>query len=212
MAYPTPIAAALSGATVRQLQYWRDSDLLRPELGKPARRALYSFPDVVALRTFVFLRERVSLQLVRKAVGTLRHLGNLDHLAAYRLGTDQGRVVLIEPGPTAMDLTGAPGQYRIEAAMRDVLSPFTNVQGSTVVDLRRPRRHLEVDPETHGGYPVIAGTRLQFDLVASLVDDGVPPAEVRAFYPSVTAAAARDAAAFARLVECFREGGMPSAA
>jgi uncharacterized protein (DUF433 family)/DNA-binding transcriptional MerR regulator len=212
MAYPTHIAAALSGASLRQLQYWRESDLLVPELGKSGGRVLYSFSDVVALRTFVFLREEASLQLVRKAVGSLRDLGNLDHLATYKLRTVGDRIVLVEPSGRVLDLTGTPGQYRIEAVMGDVLRPFTNMQGATVVDLRNPRRHLVVDPETQGGYPVIAGTRLQFDLIASLVHDGVPPGEVKNFYPSVSAAAARDAADFARLVERFREGGMPSAA
>lgn len=214
MAYPTHIAAALSGATLRQLQYWRESDLVEPELGKASGRHLYSFPDVVALRSFVFLRETASLQLIRKAVGGLRYLRNLDHLACYQLAVDAegSRIVLVEEGGGVVNLSGALGQYRIAAAMRDVLRPFKNMQGAKVVDLRRPRRHLVVVPETHGGYPVIEGTRVQFDLVASLVADGVAPGEIREFYPSVTAAAARDAAAFGRLVDAFREGGMPSAA
>jgi uncharacterized protein (DUF433 family) len=111
-----------------------------------------------------------------------------------------------------MDLTGAPGQYRIAGSMSEVFGRFTNMQGATVVDFRQPRRHLSVDPETQGGYPVIVGTRLEFDLVASLVEDGVAPAEVKQFYPSVSAAAARDASDFARLVELYRDGRMPSAA
>jgi uncharacterized protein (DUF433 family) len=197
---------------VRQLQYWRDSDLLEPEFGKSGGRLLYSFPDVVALRTFVFLREQASLQLIRKAVGALRDFGNLDHLSAYVLVSDGERIVLREPSGDAVDLTGAPGQYRVPGTMQDDFRRFTNRQGDTVVDLRKPRRRLCVDPETHGGYPVIAGTRLQFDLVSSLVDDGVAPEEVKAFYPSVGPAAARDATEFAHLVARYRDGKLPSAA
>ena len=212
MPYPSHIAAALSGASLRQLQYWRESSLLAPEFGKPSGRLLYSFPDVVALRTFVFLRENASLQLIRKAIGNLRELGNLDHLAEYKLISDDDRIVLADPSGEVMGLTGTPGQYRIAAAMGDVFRRFVNMQGAEVVDLRKPRRHVAVDPETHGGYPVIAGTRLQFDLVASLVEDGVAPGEIVEFYPSVSAAAATDAVEFARLVQRFRDGGMPSAA
>lgn len=212
MPYPSHLAATLSGASVRQLKYWRASKLLVPELGKTGGRHLYSFPDVMALRTFVFLRENESLQLIRKAILSLRDFGNLDHLATYRLASDGHRIILAEPTGEAMDLTGTPGQYRIAGSLGDMFSRFTNMQGATVVDLRQPRRHLRVDPDTHGGYPVIAGTRLQFDVVASLVQDGVPPAEIKEFYPSVSAAAARDATDFARLVECYRDGRMPSAA
>jgi DNA-binding transcriptional MerR regulator len=66
MPYPSHLAATMSGASVRQLQYWRESKLLVPEFGKTGGRLLYSFADVVALRTFVFLRESASLQLIRK--------------------------------------------------------------------------------------------------------------------------------------------------
>jgi uncharacterized protein (DUF433 family) len=212
MPYPSPIAATLSGASLRQLQYWRESRLLVPEFGKAGGRLAYSFPDVLALRTFVYLRESTSLQAIRKAVGKLREFGNLEHLASYKLWSDDGRIVLIEESGGVMDLTHAPGQYLITATMGQVLKQFVNMQGATVVDLRRPRRHVAVDPDTHGGYPVIIGTRLQFDLVSSLVEDGVPPTEIRDFYPSVSAAAARDAADFAKLVQRYKDGGMPSAA
>jgi DNA-binding transcriptional MerR regulator len=91
VAYPTELTAALSGATVRQLAYWRRSNaagerLLVPELRQAGRPLLYSFRDVIALRTFVYLRGEHSLQKVRKAVSTLRDLGNREHLAAYYPG------------------------------------------------------------------------------------------------------------------------------
>ena len=57
MAFPPEVAAALSGASVRQLAYWRlaksDEPLLAPELHEPRSRVSYSFRDVVALRAFV---------------------------------------------------------------------------------------------------------------------------------------------------------------
>src|SRR5664280_636981 len=69
MAFPPEVAAALSGASVRQLSYCRlaksDEPLLAPEFHEPRSRVSYSFRDVVALRAFVFLRSRrVSLQRV----------------------------------------------------------------------------------------------------------------------------------------------------
>jgi uncharacterized protein (DUF433 family)/DNA-binding transcriptional MerR regulator len=211
VAYPTYLAATLSGASLRQLQYWRSQELLVPEL-RPAsgNRVLYSFKDVVALRTFVYLREQESLQLIRQAIGTLRGLGNLEHLSQYTLVADGKRIVLVEPDAMT-DLTNRPGQM-VATYMRDVYAEFDNMQGARVVNLLKPRELVSVDPGLHGGYPVIAGTRVQYDLVASLIEDGVPAEEVVEFYPSVSADAARDAAAFARLVAEYRNGGVPSAA
>jgi uncharacterized protein (DUF433 family)/DNA-binding transcriptional MerR regulator len=208
--YPSYLAATLSGASLRQVQYWRDQKILRPELGRSGGRVLYSFRDVVALRAFVYLREEVSLQLIRKAIGTLRDFGNAGHISSYKLVASGGRIVLV--GEEAMmDLTKNPGQY-VAVFMRDVFAPFINMQGAQVVDLLRPRELVTVDPDMQGGYPVIAGTRIQFDLIASLVVDGVLPEEVGDFYPSVTAAAAIDAVSLAEIVADYREGRMPSAA
>lgn len=212
MPYPSPVAAALSGASLGQLQYWRaggDSALLAPELPRAGGRVLYSFRDVIALRTFVFLRESVSLQRVRKAVSTLRELGNTAHLSQYRLVTEGSSIVLLPPdGDVAIDLVEQPGAGRLAGTLGEVFAPFTNQRGDQVVDLLRPRRHLAVDPETLGGYPIVSGTRVAFDSVASLVRDGVGPAEIKGFYPSVSAAGARDATDFADEVDRYRSGDL----
>lgn len=225
MAYPTHIAATLSGASLRQLAYWRrphgDGPLLAPELGTDGGRLLYSFRDVVALRTFVYLRESLPLQRIRKAVASLRgltadergvdeHGFSVTHLSQYELYAAGDSVVWRRPDGF-VDLVENPGSYRLQAVMEDVFGPFRNMQGADVVALFEPRPNVQVDPETQGGYPVIKGTRIEFDLVSSLVRDGLPPAEVSDFYPAVTAAAARDAVEFADLVDAYRSGSVAAA-
>ena len=67
------LAAALSGATVNQLRHWRSprtGPLLVPEIAT-GPGVVYSFQDVLALRTFVRLRENASLQKIRAAIGNL---------------------------------------------------------------------------------------------------------------------------------------------
>ena len=99
VAYTTKMAAALSGATTSQLRHWRRQTdvgvVLVPEVAR-SPRALYSFRDVPALRTFVHLRNSSSLQKIRTALGTLRNLGERDHLSSYRLVTD-GRTIQRAP-------------------------------------------------------------------------------------------------------------------
>jgi DNA-binding transcriptional MerR regulator len=90
LSYAPKLAAALSGATIRQLAYWRKPGpdgqaVLTPEYSA-TRPIDYSFRDVIALRTCVRLRQEASLQKIRRALDALRvDLGLRDHLASYQL-------------------------------------------------------------------------------------------------------------------------------
>lgn len=202
MAYSAAMAAALSGNTQRQLAYWRARSgdrepLLLPEYAE-GRRAWYSFQDVLALRTVAFLRTEVSLQKIRRAVSTLRDLGNREHLATYQLVGGESTVVwVVEGGEEFVDLVRQPGQ-QVMAQMSDVLRPFINRVDQQVLDLFEPLEQVRVNPEVLSGHPVVAGTRIPVELIAGLVDDGLEPAKVAEYYPGVSADAARDAVSFAR--------------
>ena len=203
MAYPTRMTAALSGATVSQLRHWRHArtgPLLSPEVAT-SPRVLYSFRDILALRMFVRLRKNASLQRIRAAVQNLRQLGDREHLASYTLVADEaGRIRLLTAGE-AVDLVEYPGQLLLP--LEAALEPFMARAGVLVPDLFRPRPNLAVDPETQGGIPVIAGTRVPYDAVASLMRDGVTPEQIDSYYPGVTADAAKDALDFARYVDSY---------
>jgi uncharacterized protein (DUF433 family)/DNA-binding transcriptional MerR regulator len=203
--YATKMAAALSGATVSQLRHWRSArtgPLLSPEL-TATPRVQYSFRDVLALRTFVRLRKDASLQKIRAAIGNLRVIGEVDHLASYRLVSDRAGNVQLLTGDEALSLGKNRGQMQLLAVIGDVIEPFAVRAGVLVPHLLRPRPGLSVDPETQGGTPVIAGTRVPYDAVAGLMRDGVPAERIREYYPSVEAAAAKDALDFARYVDSY---------
>jgi uncharacterized protein (DUF433 family)/DNA-binding transcriptional MerR regulator len=208
MPYAPVVAAALSGASVRQLSYWRssratESPLLAPEFHDRRGRVVYSFQDVVALRTFVYLRTHdVPLQRVRKAVRHLRTMGETEHLSSYTLVAAGRDVIWKISDRAAVDLTNQPGQHVI-AQMVDIFAAFP-VRRREVVPLLQPKPGVAVDPEVRGGYPVIEGTRVPYDLVAALIADGVLPEEISEFYPSVGPAAARGARDFANYVDGYR--------
>jgi DNA-binding transcriptional MerR regulator len=110
VAFPVPIASVLTGATVRQLAYWRKrtrtaAPLLVPE-GKRGGRYLYSWADVVALRSIVYLRQEKSLPRIRRAVATLRQLEAEEwtHLAAYRLISTRSSILVQTPAGQLLDL------------------------------------------------------------------------------------------------------------
>lgn len=205
MAYAPGMAAALSGATISQLRHWRNprSPLLVPEVSD-GPRIFYSFRDVLALRTFVHLRQDASLQKIRVAIGNLRDLGELEHLASYRLVSDKrGNIQLVHGPDEAIDLVRHPGQRQILVVIGDVIEPFPVRAGVVVPHLLQPRVHLSVDPEMQGGTPVISGTRVPYDAVASLMRDDVPAEKISEYYPSVSADAARDAFDFAMYVDSY---------
>jgi uncharacterized protein (DUF433 family) len=207
MSFPPVVAAALSGASTGQLAYRRSArtsePLLAPAHHEPRTRVSYSYRDVVALRTFVYLRSRdVPLQRIRRAVASLRKLGHDEHLSEYSLVAMGQDVLLLISADEAIDLTRSPGQ-RLIAQMVDIFGPFVNMQAQDVVDLRRPKPGISVDPEVRGGFPVVAGTRVPYDLVSSLLDDGVDVTAISDVYPSVSVTAAQGAADFARYVDGF---------
>lgn len=205
MAYATKMAAALSGATVSQLRHWRSSrtgPLLAPEIATTPR-AVYSFQDVLALRTFVRLRENASLQKIRSAIGNLRDIGEAGHLAFYRLVSDKGGNIQLLTEDQAVSLGRTPGQLQLVAVIGEIIEPFAARAGVLVPHLLRPRPGLSVDPETQGGTPVITGTRVPYDAVAGLMRDGVPADRIADYYPAVSAMAASDALDFARYVDSY---------
>jgi DNA-binding transcriptional MerR regulator len=135
VAYSTQMAAALSGATPGQIRSWRQDrgagPFLRPELGiRP--RALYSFRDILALRAFARLREDFSLQALRRAVGNLRDLGEIDPLSAYSLVADGRSIALYEDDEHATDLLNKPGQRVF--AVSELISLFDGQIGELVHD------------------------------------------------------------------------------
>lgn len=203
MAYEPRMASALSGATVGQLAYWRNGreQILVPEVSAE-RPVLYSFRDLIALRAFVLLREKRPLQTIRRALNNLREIGEVDHLSRYRL-VEQGRksIALVQDdGEGAIDLVEHPGQQLTVIKLGDVLQSFP-LGDMEIPNLTQPRRRISVNPTVRSGHPVISGTRVAYDLIAGLVRDGVPPEEVKDFYPGVNAASARDAVSFADYVD-----------
>ncbi len=206
MAFPVPIASVLTGATVRQLAYWRKPTRSAPPLlvpeGKRSGRYLYSWADIVALRSIVYLRQEKSLPRIRRAVGTLRSLeaDTWVHLSAYRLISTPSTILVRTPSGQLLDLDRQPGTVLEETLMQDVLAPFETHDGRQVPALRRPRARIAVNPAILGGFPTIAGTRVPFDVVAALARDELEPDEIAAVYPSVDRDAISDAVSFAEQV------------
>lgn len=201
MAYPLKLASVLTGATPSQLYRWRDSGLVRPEI-KPFRPPLYSFRDLLLLRSVVFLRAHTSSQKIHKAFGNLPDVVDaVEHPSKYNFGIDDETIYLGTDDGEAIDILKRVGHVTL-FSFEDMLQSFPNFKGAPVPNLMKPSEHIEVRPQRVGGWPTIEGTRVPYDTIARLVDGiTVHPDDVPDFYPSVTADAAQDAVDFAARVE-----------
>lgn len=201
--YTTRLAAALSGASVRQLAYWRrdtgTGPLLTPEYGT-SPRALYSYRDVVALRICVRLRKETSLQRVRRSVAHLQQVAPDTHLASHQLKSAGQTIVWLTEDGDYIDTVERPGNLGIRVVMEEVVRAFITADGRQVPDLLTPAPGLSIDDGVRGGYPVLEGTRIPYDTIAALAEDGLGEAEIIDLYPSVSRVGIRGAVELAELV------------
>jgi DNA-binding transcriptional MerR regulator len=87
-------ACELTGCTPHQLRYWDKVGLVEPSIqttnGRPGRRRIYSFRDLVGLRVVKSLLDNgLSIQRVRRAWDYLRRTGDMEEqLSNVKLITD----------------------------------------------------------------------------------------------------------------------------
>ncbi|MCL1595572.1 MAG: MerR family transcriptional regulator [Actinomycetia bacterium] len=87
-------ACELTACTQHQLRYWDKVGLVKPSIqttdGRPGRRRIYSFRDLVGLRVVKSLLDNgLSIQRVRRAWDYLRRTGDMDEqLSTIKLVTD----------------------------------------------------------------------------------------------------------------------------
>lgn len=182
-------SAHLARISLRQLRWWAKSDFYRPAIDSRANAALpvslYDFQDLVCLRVVGLLRNvhRISMQELRRVKMRLRHLGP-ELWRKTTLYVLRRKVVFENPETGSREDTSGQGVLSI---------PLRLVSGELEAEARKLS---ERDPATIGnierkrglanGRPVIAGTRILVDTVASCLDEGLDNASIIQSYPILT--------------------------
>jgi len=177
----------LTGLSADQLIEWDVSGFYPPSYGYDKRRSpysrIYSFEDLVSLRTLAVLRERVSMQHLREAADKLKqHSGRpWSELTLYVLNRE-----VHFRCPKEGTIEGAvSGQYGATIPLESVAEEMR--ERSEALKARNPASVGKLERHRHvmGGEVVIAGTRILAASVRALADAGYSPPDILAEYPDL---------------------------
>jgi len=204
-AYTADRAAALAGVPQSTMHYWARTKALVPSVSAEKVK-LWSFADLMALRTIAWLRRRkvsaagydiprTTLPAVRRALRALQKL-DLTLWAADTGSTvlvdPHGDIVLREQRGLVRPVGRAGELQQVAADFPDLLAPFT-ADGLAGPDLRRPRPRLRIVPGKLAGAPHIDKTRLETQAVHALAVRGLEPERIARLYPFTDLEAIREA-------------------
>lgn len=179
----------LTGLSHRQLHYWDDTGFFKPRYASPNKRSpfsrVYSFKDVVGLRTLGILRRdhRVPLQHLRKVARRLSQYREQpwSELVLYVLDKE---VYFREP-ETKPIRSVIGGQYTLlplRTVIHDVVKESEQLRKRTPEQVGRIERHRYV---AHNA-PVLAGTRIPTRVIARFHVSGYSPDRIVKEYPLLT--------------------------
>lgn len=182
-------ASRLTGLSVSRLRRWDQIGLYSPtfadeDRSRPYSR-IYSFRDIVGLRTLAQLRERVSLGELRKLSEWLHkhHDAPWSSLRFYLIG----RKVLVADPETGLKVTlRPPGQQPLPQFELEEIAQATR-RAVAQMSERRPENIGKIARHRHvlSNAPVIAGTRIPTSAIREFHDAGYSIDQIIDEYPQL---------------------------
>jgi uncharacterized protein (DUF433 family) len=181
----------LTGLTIRQLAYWDELGFFQPQYASEDRNSpysrIYSFKDVVGLRTLAILRKtyKCSLAHLRDVAKELEAYSKTPwaDLTLYVL---KRRVHFTEP-ETELVRGVMDGQYAllpISNVMEDVQKEAERLRQRDSAQVGKIEKHRYVSHQAS----VIAGTRIRVATIRKFIEAGYSTADILKEYPSLTEA------------------------
>jgi|1185.fasta_scaffold186858_2 uncharacterized protein (DUF433 family) len=177
--------ARLTGLSLHQLAYWRNTGFFGavPEAGEPA---LYSFRELVGLRTIATLRKKVPLQELRR-VGEWLAAHYRDPWSSLRFWLAGRTVVFAAPGGGLIS-TRPAGQtelgeeYALERVASEVRQDAAQLRDRNEHQFGRVVRTRNVASNA----PVICGTRVRTSAIWNFRQAGYSVDDILREYPRLT--------------------------
>lgn len=179
----------LTGLSRSQLRAWDRIGFFKPDYAYEDRHQpysrIYSFQDVVGLRTIAVLRNEhhVSLQHLKKVATTLMDRG-FGHWSQIKLYVVKKQVHFRRPGTSDVE-----GVWDGQLAMVPVIDVIQDVE-ERVRDLKKRTPNQRGQIERHKfvvrNAPVVAGTRIPTAAIRRFREAGYSIAEILRQYPSLS--------------------------
>lgn len=189
LAFSADQTARLTGLSHRQLAYWDHTGFFQPEyVTKHARTPygrIYSFKDVVGLRTLSVLRGKhgVSLPHLRKVAKDLASYSRRPW-SEIQLAVWDRQVVFVDPD-TGVPCEVLSGQYillPLIEIIEDVKRAVEAMKRRGMNQFGKVERHRHI---SHNA-TVISGTRVPVATVRRFLEDGYSIEDILREYPSLT--------------------------
>jgi uncharacterized protein (DUF433 family) len=203
LAFTLDHASRVTGLTEDRIRYWDETKVLVPSLSRKSRggayERIYSFRDLVGLRTVAALRDdfRVSLQSLREIGQRLQ-----DQFAApwSELGfyVSDGHLFYRDPETHMMLSAVVPGQLALVASLNlETVARDTDERAKQLVE----RSHDEfgeivTNRYVFGNQPVVAGTRIPTRAIWEFAEAGYPVEDILREYPRLSPIDVRNAIDF----------------
>ena len=185
--YSTREAALLAGTTTSSLTYLHRQELLSPRELRSGR--CWNFRDVVAVRTWAYLKSRSPRRVSSGVVTALaRFAGDTE---AVQLGATSEGDVLVNRGDGWVNVVTGQSALRMDITDIDaVFRPFRYGSGRTM-DLLRASPNTRLFPTVLNGTPRLHGHRISAKALAS-VDENHGREAIEAAYPELEGVAFED--------------------
>jgi uncharacterized protein (DUF433 family) len=211
-AYTADRSAALSGVPKSTIHYWARKNVLVPSVS-PERVKLWSYMDLLGLRTIYWLRQpksregmdipRSKMRMVRRALRRLRELDLeiFDQERPVIAVTRSGEVIITPQGARPETLEG----QALSPDLIDLIAPFDTEEGTHGPDLQRPSEFVRILPRKLSGAPHVVDTRIATESLYALSVRGFSEDRIADLYPVLPRAAILDALRLeAQLANGFR--------
>lgn len=200
-AFTTDQVLRLTGVSRRRLAYWLDQGIVGADVDEARGRGhvrLFSFRNLIEIRVAVWLRDKLSLQLIRKVVRRLREDRQLEHpLAQVTIGIVEDERQGRSPPKQRVVIAGPDGEWadwKTDQLVLSITLPIERFASELRVaaerDLSARRRPGQIERRRGvlGHTDVLAGTRVPTKAIWSLHVAGYDTERILRNYPGLTAA------------------------
>jgi len=201
-AYTAERTAALAGVPWSTVHFWAREGIVVPSIS-PVRVKLWSYTDLLALRTVHWLRhDKVTRDgtpipgtSMRKVKAALKQLRKLD---ADLFDSQHRSAICVDPSgevllaPEQHPAQWLNGQLVFDGAI-DVVAPFQSAESVVGPDLVAPRPWVRIHPQRLSGATHVLGTRIETEALFRLQQRGFDEDRVVWLYPEIRPEALDDA-------------------